>query len=102
MITAQTYLDLFRDFGITGEDFYLHTEDEDAIFRLFDQMTDLLVQPSPFNDRMPEPFIRAAKGYNESKRAWVLKFDDPDNRLFMLSDLYDFVKFSAIHFKETP
>lgn len=92
---ADAYLDLFAryrddtgalDFGRA----YLQPEDE-RYRLLFDQVCHLLVQPSPFNQAMPEAFRRTAHRYLNGDRATLKHMRAPEMRHFMLSDLYDYV-----------
>ncbi|WP_018411366.1 hypothetical protein [Methyloversatilis thermotolerans] len=78
-----------RDFG----DAYKATEDER--FRLlFEQICQLLIAPSPFNQAMPQAFRRTAQQWVDGDPATLAHMGDVQNRHFMLSDLYDYVHLS--------
>jgi hypothetical protein len=87
---AQDYLNLF---GTYGKDFgtaYLEPDDE-RYRLLFEQICHLLVQPSSFNASMPQEFRTSARRYLAGDRVTTAHLRDPQNRHFMLSDLYDYV-----------
>jgi len=86
------YLDLFNRYE--GKDFgsaYLEPEDERFRF-LFDQLCRLLAQPSRFNLTLPEPFRTTAHRYLAGDEATIAHMRIADNRHFMLSDLFDYVR----------
>jgi hypothetical protein len=87
---ADDYLSLFgryqRDFGPA----YLDPEDE-RYRLLFEQVCQLLLPASAFNLSMPQEFRRTAHQWATGDTATHLHMRDPQNRHFMLSDLYDYV-----------
>lgn len=87
---GQDYLALFARYGEGFGEVYLEPGDER--FRLlFDQVCRLLVQPSPFNLGLPEPFRHTAFRYVAGEERTLAHMRDAENRHFMLSDLYDYV-----------
>jgi len=87
---AQDYLKLFEAYGKDFGPAYLEPEDE-RYRLLFDQVCRLLAQPSSFNLGMPQEFRRSAQRYLAGDARTVAHLRDPQNRHFMLSDLYDYV-----------
>lgn len=88
--TAADYLQLFgryaRDFGPV----YLDPDDE-RYRLLFEQVCQALVRVSSFNLAMPQEFRRTAQAWLDGDAATRAHMGDPQNRHFMLSDLYDYV-----------
>ena len=67
-------------------------EPEDERYRLlFDQVCRLLLQPSSFNLGMPQAFHVSARRCLSSEEKTLAHLRAPQNRHFMLSDLYDYV-----------
>ncbi|MCJ2184841.1 hypothetical protein MTR62_19415 [Novosphingobium sp. 1949] len=65
---------------------------EDARFRLlFEQVCALLTRPSPFNLHLPEAFRTTAQRYRAGDPATRAQMQEPQNRHFMLSDLFDYI-----------
>lgn len=87
---AQHYLDLFATYGKDFGPAYLEPEDE-RYRLLFDQVCRLLLKASPFNLSMPQEFRTSARRYLEGDPVTLVHLRDPQNRHFMLSDLYDYV-----------
>ncbi|WP_067734103.1 hypothetical protein [Novosphingobium naphthalenivorans] len=84
------YLTLFGRYRADFGDVYMEPEDER--FRLlFDQICRILTQPSSFNLSLPEQFRRTAFRYLEGDEAVLAHMLNPENRHFMLSDLFDYV-----------
>ena len=90
-IDCEDYLEMFGRYGITSSDIYMEKDDgtKDRLFELFDRITDMLGWDCPYNNTLPGEFVAVARRYNAGDKLSVLHFDDPDNRLFFLSDLYD-------------
>jgi len=86
----QDYLQLFRQYGgdLTG---VYRAPDDDRYALLFEQVARLLVRPSPFNLRLPEPLRMAARRYRDGHQPTVARLREPANRNFMLSELHDLV-----------
>lgn len=84
------YVELFRLYGDNLGSAYLHAADDRYRF-LFDQLCKVLVQDSPFNRDMPQPFRWTARRYLEGDEATLAHMRDPENRNFMLSDLFDYI-----------
>jgi hypothetical protein len=87
---AKDYLKLYETYGKDFGPAYLEPED-DRYRLLFDQICRLLVVPTPFNLSMPQEFCSTAKRYLAGDEKTVAHLRDPQNRHFMLSDLYDYV-----------
>ena len=87
---AQHYLDLFKTYGHDFGPAYLEPEDE-RYRLLFDQVCHLLARPSSFNLSMPQEFRVSARRYLAGDATTIAHLRDPQNRHFMLSDLYDYV-----------
>lgn len=87
---ADDYLLLFARYGKDFGAAYLEPED-DRYRLLFDHICRLLVKPSDFNLRMPSEFRSTASRYLAGDQATLQHMRDPQNRHFMLSDLYDYV-----------
>lgn len=87
---ANDYLKLFEAYGKDFGPAYLEPEDE-RYRLLFAQVCQLLLAPSTFNLSMPREFRLAAKRYLDGDENTVAQLRDPQNRHFMLSDLYDYV-----------
>lgn len=65
--------------------------DDDRYTLLFEQVLRMLVRPSDFNEQIPRPFRITARNYLAGDTQTVRHMSYPENRHFMLSDLYDFV-----------
>lgn len=87
---AQDYLKLFEAYGRDFSTVYLEPED-DRYRLLFEQICHLLTQPSSFNLSMPQEFRISAERYLAGDKKTVAKLRHPQNRHFMLSDLYDYM-----------
>ncbi len=85
------YMDLFNRYGRDFGAAYLEPEDERFRF-LFDQLCRLLVQPSQFNLGLPEPFRTTAHRYLAGDEITVSHMRIAENRHFMLSDLFDYIR----------
>ena len=84
------YTALFTRYGNLS-DIYMGPDDER--FRLlFEQVCHLLSQPSSFNQHLPDGFVRTAKNYLAGDPRTVTHMRNPENRHFMLSDLFDYVE----------
>ena len=84
------YLALFGRYRADFGDVYMEPEDER--FRLlFDQICRLLVQPSGFNLSLPEQFRATAFRYLGDDPWTIAHMRTPENRHFMLSDLFDYI-----------
>lgn len=88
---AKTYLTLFQMYGDDIQNAYLEPDDP-RYDLLFEQVVRLLTRPSPFNMRLPRPFVTVAHRYLDGNPDTVRHLKDPDNRNFMVSDLYDVVQ----------
>jgi hypothetical protein len=87
---VQDYLQLFRQYGGDLGELYREPED-DRYALLFEQVVRLLVRPSPFNLRLPEPFRMAARRYRDGHQATVAQLREPANRHFLLCELHDLI-----------
>lgn len=87
---AEHYLSLFEAYGKDFGPAYLDPED-DRYRLLFDQICRLLTLPSSFNLSMPQEFRISAQRYLSGEGKTLAHLRDPQNRHFMLSDLYDYV-----------
>ncbi len=87
---ARDYLELFATYGKDLSKVYLEPEDE-RYRLLFEQVCNLLIRHSDFNLGMPQEFRTSARRYLAGDRATVAHLRNPQNRHFMLSDLYDYV-----------
>jgi hypothetical protein len=84
------YQQLFRIYG--GDLGSIYQEpDDDRYALLFEQVIRLLIQPSPFNLSLPEPFRISARRYHNGDPATVRHLSKPANRHFMLCDLHDMI-----------
>jgi hypothetical protein len=88
---AKDYMQLFKRYGQDFGAAYLEPEDERFRF-LFDQLCRLLIQPSPFNLALPEPFRTTAHKYLAGDKFTVDHMQIVENRHFMLSDLFDYIQ----------
>ncbi len=88
--TLDDYVRLFEAYGDDISAIYLKPNDTRYEF-LFEQAARLLSRPSAFNDTIPKPFRVTAKNYLAGDEKTVRHMGYPENRHFMLSDLYDFV-----------
>lgn len=86
--------DYLRLFGAYGEDIgSVHLAPNNARYTLlFEQVLRLLVQESAFNATLPEPIRRTAQRYRDGDAATVRHMRWPENRHFLLSDLYDLLQ----------
>ncbi|WP_413207153.1 hypothetical protein [Rhodospirillum sp. A1_3_36] len=84
------YVHLFQTYGNDLGDLYQEPED-DRYALLFEQVTRLLVKPSPFNLTLAEPFRISAHRYLDGDPITVRHLKDPANRHFMLCDLHDWI-----------
>lgn len=85
------YMALFSRYGSDFGAAYLEPEDERFRF-LFDQLCRLLAQPSRFNLSLPEPFRTTAYRYLAGDEVTVAHMRIAENRHFMLSDLFDYIR----------
>lgn len=88
--TLHDYLRLFEAYGDDISTAYLKPNDARYEF-LFERAVRLLAVPSPFNADLPKPFRVTAQKYLAGDEKTVRHMGYPENRHFMLSDLYDFV-----------
>ncbi|CCQ74869.1 hypothetical protein [Magnetospira sp. QH-2] len=88
---AKDYRTLFEMYGGDMSDIYLDT-DEEHYRLLFEQVVRLLVKPSGYNATLPEPFRLTAQRYLDGHEDTVVQMEQAENRNFMLSDLYDFIR----------
>jgi hypothetical protein len=91
---ADDYQQLFRIYGRDLGAIY-QEPDDDRYALLFEQVVRLLIQPSPFNLSLPEPFRLSARRYHHGDPATVRHLSKPANRNFMLCDLHDMIKLKA-------
>lgn len=99
---ADDYLRLFGRWDATGRDQPrwrdfgdVYQADEDERYRLlFEQVCHLLVQPSAFNQAMPQEFRATARQWLAGDAATLAHMGEVQNRHFMLSDLHDYVHLS--------
>lgn len=85
------FADYFALFDLYGGDLsraYLAPDDE-RYRLLFDQICHVLLKPSPVNLRLPQPFRTTAERYLAGDAVTLAHMRVPENRNFMLSDLYD-------------
>jgi hypothetical protein len=87
---ARDYFALFASYGREFGTAYLAPED-DRYRLLFEQVCQLLTRPSAFNLSMPQEFRSSAQRYLAGDENTLAQLRDPQNRHFMLSDLYDYV-----------
>ena len=87
---AESYLALFSRYRRDFRDVYLDPEDERFRF-LFDQICHMLRRASSFNLGLPEQFRTTALRYLDGDATTASHMLDPENRHFMLSDLFDYV-----------
>jgi len=90
-MTRETYLALFEAHGLGRSDIYMIEDEkqEEAIMALFDEVSDLMVRPSPLNDNLPGEFVGTMRRYNAGNPYTVSHFDTVAHRAFYLSDLFD-------------
>jgi len=87
--TLRDYVQLFALYEGLPE---VYLEPTDTRYTLlFEQAVRLLVRPSEFNEHIPKPFRVTARRYLDGDTQTVRHLTYPENRHFMLSDLYDFV-----------
>ena len=87
---ADDYLALFARYREDFGDVYLEPDDER--FRLlFDQICRMLAKPSAFNLGLPGQFRATAMRYLDGDEATLAHMTAPENRHFMLSDLFDYI-----------
>jgi len=89
--SVEDYCRLFESYGNDISTIYLKPNDR-RYELLFEQTARLLARPSPFNDSLPRPFIITAQKYVAGDEKTVRHMSYPENRHFMLSDLYDIVQ----------
>lgn len=92
------YLRLFEPYGHELSSAYLKPNDERYKF-VFEQAARLLARPSPFNASLPKPFCITAQKYLAGDERTVRHMSYPENRHFMLSDLYDFIALQHVRAK---
>lgn len=88
--TLDDYVRLFEPYGEDISAVYLKPNDTRYEF-LFEQAARMLARPSEFNAGLPRPFIITAQKYLAGDPKTVRHMGYPENRHFMLSDLYDLV-----------
>lgn len=85
------YLNLFAKYGDDLGALYKEPDDERYAL-LFEQVIKLIVDPSPFNLQLPDPFRISAQRYLAGDPTTVANLSDPANRHFMLCDVHDYMK----------
>lgn len=85
------YLRLFERYGQDLGSIYQHEGEQDPYAFLFEQVIQLLIAQSPFNQSLPELFALTAHRYHRGDPDTVAHLGNPDNRHFMLCDLHDLV-----------
>lgn len=88
--TLDDYVRLFEAYGEDISSVYLKPNDS-RYELLFEQAARLLAAPSAFNDTIPKPFRITAQKYLAGDDKTTRHMGYPENRHFMLSDLYDFI-----------
>jgi hypothetical protein len=88
---AEDYLHCFNLYGKDISSIYLEEEQDGRYEFLFERILRMLIQPSPFNLKIPAPFILTARKYLSGDQEARSYMSQPEKRNFMLSDLYDFV-----------
>lgn len=93
-MTLQRYRGLFDAHGLWMSDIYMLDDEKrhDAIFALFDEVSDEMVKPSPLNGTFPGEFVGTMRRYNAGDIYAVTHFDNVSHRAFYLSDLYDILQ----------
>lgn len=94
--SLEDYVRLFQTYGDDLSTIYLEPNDTRYEF-LFEQAARLLVQSSSFNSTLPQPFRITARKYLSGDDKTTRHMSYPENRHFMLSDLYDFVMLKKVH-----
>lgn len=94
--TLDDYVRLFEAYGEDISSVYLKPSDT-RYELLFEQAVRLLVQPSTFNLTLPKPFRVTAHNYLAGDEKTVRHMGYPENRHFMLSDLFDFIQLKKVH-----
>lgn len=87
---SEDYLHCFDMYGKDIRTIYLEEDDVRYEF-LFVRILRLLIQSSPFNLKIPDPFKVTARKYLHGDPETRAHMNVAENRHFMLSDLYDFV-----------
>ena len=87
----EDYLRLFESYGDDISSTFLSPSDR-RYELLFEQTARLLVTPSDFNDTLPRLFVITAQNYLYGDAKTVRHMKYPENRHFLLSDLFDLVK----------
>ena len=100
--TLDDYLRLFEAYGEDISSVYQKPNDS-RYELLFEQAARLLAIPCEFNDTIPKPFRITAQKYLAGDENTVRHMGYPENRHFMLSDLYDFITLKSImNSRKTP
>ena len=86
--------DYMRLFAAYGDDIRsVHLAPNDARYRLlFEQALRLLVKDSEFNAGLPQPLRETARRYRDGDAETLRHMRWPENRHFLLSDLYDLLQ----------
>ncbi len=93
-MTQQRYRELFDAHGLWMSDIYMldGEKQHEAIFALFDEVSDEMVKDSPLNGKFPGEFVGTMRRYNAGDIYTVTHFDNVAHRAFYLSDLYDILQ----------
>ena len=85
------YLRLFAGYGDDIRSLHL-APDDSRYSLLFEQVLRLLVKDSAFNATLPQPLRQTALRYRDGDAGTVRHMRWPENRHFLLSDLYDLLQ----------
>ncbi len=90
----EDYEALFALYGPSLDTVFLETDVERYRF-LFEQLMRLLARGSAFNTGLPAQFVRTAQRYMAGDPRTVRSLEDPDTRLFLLSDIHDYIRLAG-------
>jgi len=85
------YVACFAPYGDQLQGLYFNVGD-DSFRDLFLSLCPLLIQESPFNLEMPQPFRWTAQRFLAGEAATLAHLDQAENRNAYLSDLHDYIE----------
>ncbi|ABC23527.1 hypothetical protein [Rhodospirillum rubrum] len=97
-VGQEDYVRLFSLYGDGVATAYQDAKPGDAerFTLLFEQVMRLLAKGSSYNLSLPSTFTRTARDYVGGDGGTVSRLGDPDTRMFILSDLYDYLHLSRV------
>lgn len=88
----EQYRRLYQWCGLSNKDFYGDRDVSKETASLFENLSVLAMRNTPFNNELPEQFLRALRGWRQGDTWSQTLFEDKERRAFFLSDFYDYLE----------